>query len=103
MAPNVAHNQPVVEFGDLPPKRDNGTARDWDAIAAMLRTRPGSWARVVVNTTDTSLPARITGGGGQRQLAAFRGGVYAAAIRNSREENGRRVSDVWARYVGPSA
>lgn len=105
MAPNVAHNQPVVEFGDLPAKRGGGSAehRDWDAIAAMLRTRPGSWARIVINTVDTTLTSRIKGGEGVRRISAFRGEVYEAALRNTREESGRRVGDVWARYMGPEA
>lgn len=102
MALNVA-----LKFAPLPPsKKNTGRPADphWAAVAAALKERPGEWACVKFNTRDSSFTHRITGQSTQHHLLAFRDGVYEAVSRNGRlDKSGRRVADIWARYMGPKA
>lgn len=72
---------------ELPPRSDAG--RVSSPVWAALRERPGQWALVseAVNCGSASMYAKTHPG-------------FEMASRNTREIGGKKVVDVYARYVG---
>jgi hypothetical protein len=90
-------NQPAITFEPLPPHRGRkrtGYVRKHAAIAALLRERPGDWARILTLSANNSAAAMayaITAG----KLSAYPAGAFEAKSRTVDGE-----SRVYARYVG---
>lgn len=82
--------RPVNRLGGCPPGRSR---RDWYAIGAHLRDKPGEWARVTTAPSKTSASS-IAGYINQGRNAVLRAGFEATS---------RTVDDeyrVYVRYVG---
>ena len=64
-------------------------------IAAELRSHPGEWAKVA--TGEVQIAAYIKYA---RTSTYMPSGSFEAVARNVRQVDGKRVADIYARYVG---
>lgn len=82
-----------------PPGHGAGNATvDHFEIAAMLRSNPGCWAKIVTDG-HASMQSAIS----KARIAAYRPeGSFEAVGRNGRIVDGRssKVFDIYARYIG---
>jgi hypothetical protein len=78
-----------------PPETTRSRSK-WAAILDELRPHPGKWARVAVNTRNSSYASMINSG----RLGGSKPGEFEAVSRRSTEGE---EYDIYARYVGLEA
>ena len=86
-----------IEWADPPPAR--GSSYDWEGIAAVLRARPGEWAKVF-ERDRTSVVNAIR----NDSIAALPLDQFEVKTRDNRrsdpELDGARTCSLWLRYIG---
>lgn len=97
MGPQLVGEVVTEIVWEEPPQDIRGRTSHTDhaAIAEELRLHPGQWAKILIGRP--SLAGEIKAG---RYRAFEPKGSFEAVSRKVRDVDGRRVADIYVRYIG---
>lgn len=98
----MTEDAPKIVWSDPPPSERGSSKSKWDQVASELRKNPGRWALIAAKTTSgNGLSTMIRKGEGR--VFSPPGAFEATTRAAGKTDDGKRLVDVYARFIGESA